>query len=83
MKELLYIPNGMYYRFNGNSTPFEEYVSSLFYLCPDIRREDFEEEIIQRACNFFYDGRNYSAIGITLRDWTRPLSRNEFEIVEV
>ena len=82
MKELLYIPNGIYYRFNGNNTPFGEYIDDLYYVSSGTK-DEFEEEVIQRVCTFFYDVRNYISIGIISFDSKNPLTRSEFEIVEV
>jgi len=75
MKELLYIPSGLYYRFNGGKTPFEKFQKRL-----DDSLWWSDEELIQFVCRKHWQSENYKRAGI---DVTKPIYPYEFELVDI
>jgi len=79
MKELLYIPSGLYYRFNGGKTPIEEYLNK----CIEHKStcETSYSSIIDNICErHLYDLDNYRAAEI---DTAKSVLPYEFELVDV
>ena len=71
MKEILYIPNSCFYRFNGNADSYEDFIYNSEYTY------DF---ILSLILNRTYNPRNYLEIGIETND---ILTADQFELVEV
>lgn len=76
MKELLYIPTGQYFRFNGGEYPFGDFHSH----CVKIYETD--ADLLLSVVRGIWQNESYLSAGIPIKD-KKNLQLCEFEIIEV